>query len=143
MSDKFFLDTNVIVYSFDQANPAKRDRAKALIARALESGDGVVSSQVLQEFLNVALKKWKPALSTPDAREFLTSVMIPLCEVYPGPAYYEGALEIKERSGFSFYDSLILQAAREARCRIVYSEDMQHGFKLFDLTIVNPFAESG
>jgi len=56
-----------------------------------------------------------------------------------GLRHYRSALEIQERTSYSLYDSMILQAALDARCRVLYSEDMQDGFKFFDLTVKNPF----
>jgi len=140
MSDKYFLDTNIFVYSFDKNNPEKCGQAQELICNALDSGKGVISYQVVQEFLCVALKKFTNPLSITDAAEYLSSVLFPLCQVYPGTAFYLNALEIRERTRLSLYDSLIVQAAREAGCRTLFSEDMQHGFKYFELTVKNPFS---
>lgn len=140
MSGKFFLDTNVIVYSFDNDSPVKRDKACDIIAEALSSGNGIISFQVVQEFLNVATGKFKKPLSITDTREYLEEILLPLCDIFPSNGFYLNTLEIKERTGISFYDSMIVQAALEGGCRTLYSEDMQDGFKLFDLTIQNPFS---
>lgn len=140
MNGKFFLDTNVIVYSFDNSNPVKRDTARDLIADALSSGNGIISFQVVQEFLNVATAKFTKPLSLPDAREYLEEILLPLCEIFPGNDFYLNSLEIKERTQYSLYDSMVVQAALEGECRTLYSEDMQDGFKLYGLTIKNPFA---
>jgi predicted nucleic acid-binding protein len=58
MNAKYFLDTNVFVYSFDDGKPAKKERSLALIQEALENGSGIISTQVIQEFLNVATQKF-------------------------------------------------------------------------------------
>jgi predicted nucleic acid-binding protein len=139
MNGKFFLDTNILVYSFDTVNPMKRDRARDLIAEALSSGNGIISFQVVQEFLNVATAKFETPLSLADAREYLEEILLPLCEIFPGNDFYLNILEIKERTGYSLYDSMILQAALDGQCRMLYSEDLQDGFKFFDLTVRNPF----
>ena len=139
MNDRFFLDTNVIVYSFDNHSKAKRDKARDLIAEALSSGNGIISFQVVQEFLNIATSKFKKPLTIKDTREYMEEILLPLCTIFPGNDFYLNSLEIEERTGYSFYDSMIVQAALEGECRILYSEDMQDGFKLFDLTIQNPF----
>lgn len=139
MNDRFFLDTNIIVYSFDASAPKKQTVARELIADALDKGIGIISFQVVQEFLNVALKKFKQPLSAAQSRIFLDEVLLPLCEVYPDNEFYRGALTIKDRFGFSWYDSLIVHAAALAGCTTLYSEDLQHGFVLSELTIVNPF----
>ena len=139
MKGKYFLDTNIFVYSFDNDSPAKRDKAKELISGALSSGKGSISYQVVQEFLNVSFKKFKKPLSIKEAQSYLSNVLIPICEGYPSPTFYSEALEVKERTGYSLYDSLILQAARDMECKTLYSEDMHDGFKFYDLTIKNPF----
>jgi predicted nucleic acid-binding protein len=140
MSGKFFIDTNIIVYSFDRDSPGKREKARSIVEEAVTTGNGVVSFQVVQEFLNVATRKFKKALQLDDARQFLEEILLPLCDLFPNNAFYRNALDIKERTGYSFYDAMILQAALEAQCRVLYSEDLQDGFKLFDLTIINPFS---
>jgi len=140
MSVKYFLDTNIFIYSFDKTNPHKQEIARGLIADALASGEGVISFQVIQEFSNVALGKFKKTLSTADTREYLEQILLPLNEKYPGNDFYLNSIEIKERTGYSFYDSMIIQAALDCDCRTLYSEDMQDGFKLYDLTIRNPFS---
>jgi predicted nucleic acid-binding protein len=139
MNDKYFLDTNIIVYSFDNTSPAKRDTARKLISQALSSDNGCISFQVIQEFLNVATRKFVVPLPIAHARQYLEEVLQPLCEAFPGNDFYLRSLVIKERTGFSFYDSMIVEAALENDCRTLYTEDMQDGFKLFDLTIRNPF----
>lgn len=141
MPDKFFLDTNVIVYSFDASAPEKRQRARELIAEALSSGRGIISTQVVQEFLNVAIGKFDVPLVLEDSRKFLLRVLSPLCQVYPDVSLYEQALGIKFSTGYSFYDSLVIAGAESAACSLLYSEDMQDGHEIRGLRIVNPFAE--
>ena len=138
MSDKYFLDTNIIVYSFDHNNPVKQSIAKKLISNALNH-KGCISYQVVQEFLNVATGKFKTQLSLSESRIFLYFLLTPLCEVFPSIEFYSSALQIKERWRYSFYDSLIITAAMQAGCTTLYSEDMQHDQTIGDLNIVNPF----
>ena len=71
MSAKHFLDTNIFVYSFDQSQTGKRERALALIAEALQSGEGLISTQVIQEFLNVATRKFAIPMKTADCQAYL------------------------------------------------------------------------
>lgn len=73
MNDKFFLDTNILVYSFDSASPLKRKAAKDLIKKA-HAGKGCISFQVIQEFLNVATRKFEVPLKTTDAQNYLAKV---------------------------------------------------------------------
>ena len=139
MSAKYFLDTNIFVYSFDARQPGKKERALELIGAALQSGQGMISTQVIQEFLNVATRKFDPPIRSEDCKTYLRMVLGPLCEVYPDPALYESSLEIQQETGYSFYDALILSSALRGGCEILYSEDLQAGRKLGDLSIVNPF----
>lgn len=139
MPAEFFLDTNVFVYTFDRQEPDKQARARRLVERALGTGDGVVSSQVVQEFLNVALQKFERPLSEEQALRYLREVLDPLCIVFPSISLYETAVSLRRRWRFSFYDSLIVAAALESKCNVLYSEDFQDGQEIESLTIVNPF----
>ena len=142
MNDKFFLDTNVFIYAFDRESPRKRDRASALVVEALTGARGVTSTQAVQEFLNAAVRKFAKPLSVPDAQRYLTVVLEPLCAVFPSVELFHQALDISGRWAYSFYDSLIIAAALQADCTVLYSEDLQHGQKFGRMRIVNPFLES-
>ena len=142
MSGKYFLDNNIFVYSFDSSSPNKQVKAKELIKGALENHTGCISSQVIQEFINVATRKFANPLSIPDCKKYINTVMSPLCEVYVDIELYSKALEIMERWQYSFYDSLILASAVQAECSILYSEDLQHKQKINDLVINNPFPKA-
>ena len=143
MSDRYFLDTNVFVYCFDRSDRKKQQRAEQLVGQALADHLGVISSQVVQEFLNVATRKFKTPMTAREAGAYLDSVLVPLCEVFPSFALYAAALKIQEDTGFSFYDALALAGAVEAQCRVFYSEDLQSGRTLGGLKIQNPFANPG
>ncbi len=104
MSDRFFIDTNIFVYTFDSKSPKKNRVARELVSTALAKQSGVISTQVIQEFINVALRKFSPPMSTPEANLYLNDVLYPLCEVFPDDHLYRSALEIREITGFSFYD---------------------------------------
>jgi predicted nucleic acid-binding protein len=142
MNDKFFLDTNIFVYTFDDRDPGKRDRARALVAEALTESRGTISYQVVQEFLNAALRKFSKPLTAADADRYLTVVLEPLCAVFAGFDLYHQAIDISERWKYSFYDSLIIASALQADCAVLYSEDLQHGQKIGSLRILNPFVVS-
>lgn len=139
MSAKAFLDTNVLVYTFDRREQAKRRRARELVAAALRDGSGIISFQVVQEFLNVARKKFAVPMSTVDCSLYLEDVLRPLCQVHSSVELYEQALDVSERWQFSFFDSLIIAAALAGGCDVLYSEDLQHGQRIRELTIVDPF----
>ena len=142
MSAKFFLDTNILVYTFDKENPGKRDRARALVAEALAESRGVISYQVMQEFLNAALRKFAKPLTAVDAERYLTVVLEPLCTVFASIELCHQAIDIAERWKYLFYDSLIIASAFQAGCSVLYSEDLQHGQKIGNLRILNPFVDS-
>jgi predicted nucleic acid-binding protein len=137
---RFFLDTNAFVYTFDASAPAKRETAVRLIERALAEGSGVISTQVVQEFLNVATRKFRVPLSHADCVRYLDEVLSPLCEVFPSMGLYRRALAIQSETRYSYYDSLVLAAAAEAGCSVLYSEDMQDGRCVAGVTVRNPFA---
>jgi predicted nucleic acid-binding protein len=139
MSDRFFLDTNIFVYSFDRSAPAKARRAAQLIREALTTQKGVISFQVVQEFFNVALKRFSQPMQPADAGQYLIAVFRPLLAVHSSQALYAEALFLHAQSKLSWYDSLIVSAAIQARCEILFSEDLQHGQRFGSLQVKNPF----
>ena len=141
-SGMYFLDANILIYSFDSTAPGKQKIATDLIQDALKSQRGVISSQVVQEFLNVALWKFARPMNASDARQYLNAVLMPLCRHYPSMAYYDLALLVKEETGFSFYDSLIVTASIESGCHTLVTEDRQDGRKIRGVTVLNPFASA-
>ena len=132
MSDRVFFDTTILIYAISEGD------ARAETAEGLLSAGGLLSVQVLNEFAAVAKRKLK--MSWPEIAEALDAARA-LC----GPAVpltietHEAALRIAARYGYQIYDSLILAAALEAGCTVLYSEDMQDGKKIDSLTIRNPF----
>ena len=139
MRDRFFLDTNIFVYSFDSSAPAKAKRAKELIAGAVTSRKGIVSYQVVQELLNVALKRFERPMKPLEAEQYLTTVFRPLLSVYASQSLFLEALRLCGRYSFGWYDSLIVAAAIEGQCSVLYSEDLQHGMRIGELVVKNPF----
>ena len=140
MSGVDFVDSNVFIYMFDLVDQDKRDKANRLVQTTLESGNGVISYQVVQETLNVLTHKMKkPCISSEDASRLLESVLAPMWKVMPSADLFKRALRNKNHYALSFYDSLIVAAAQEANCTRLYSEDMQHGQLIGKLRIVNPF----
>ena len=136
---KLFLDTNILVYTLDDSQPRKRARAREIVAQALESGNGVISYQVAQEFLNVATRKFTPPMLGSDAQTYLTRILMPLCEIYPDLSLYSRALIVAGEVGLSFYEALIVASAAAAECDLLLTEDLQHGRRIGDVEIRNPF----
>jgi len=139
MSAKYFLDTNIFVYSLDGTMPVKARRAAELIRGGLDTGNGIVSYQVVQEFFNVAFRRFAQPMSGFAAEEYLNTTFRPLLAVHSSPALFVSALQVYAHHHLSWYDSLIVAAAQIADCSILYSEDMQHGRRIEDLRIENPF----
>lgn len=141
IDEPYFMDTNILVYSLFEIEPIKRSIASALVRSALVSQLGSISTQVVQEFLNVAVKQAKPVFSREEATDYLRRILWPLCRHYPSLEYYDRALSIQQRTGYAYYDALIVTAAVDTDCRILLTEDMQHGRVIDGLTIVNPFLD--
>ncbi len=138
MSGKYFLDSNVLIYSFD-GTPTKAQRAEELIAEALTTSSGVISYQVVQEFFNFAFRRAARPMKTPDAEQFLDAVLRPLLSVHSSPALYVEALHLHGRYQLAWYDCLIVAAAMQANCDILYSEDLQDGQRFGRMQVKNPF----
>ncbi len=140
MNDRFFLDTNIFVYSLS-ANPSgKRDRAVELVDHAIGSGKGVVSYQVVQEFLSVAFRRFTPKMTFAEAEQYLATTFGLLLVVHSSYSLYMEALTLSRRYSLSWYDSLIVASASESQCGILYSEDLQDGRSFGSLRVRNPFA---
>jgi predicted nucleic acid-binding protein len=139
MRGRFFLDTNIFAYSFDTTAPAKARKAALLIRRAADSGQGVVSYQVVQEFFNIALRRFPQPMAMAEAEQYLITVFRPLLAIHSSPGLYVEGLRIAAKHRFSWYDSLIVAAALEAQCETLFSEDLQHGREIEGLKIQNPF----
>jgi predicted nucleic acid-binding protein len=136
---KFFLDTNIFVYTFDRTDSSKRRKANSLLASALETHRGIISYQVVQEFLNVATRKFSDPMTVPEAQLYLARILTPLCDVFPDSALYSQALSIASESGMAFYDALIISSAIAGGCDTVWTEDLQQGRRIRTVTIRNPF----
>jgi len=139
MNDRFFLDTNVFVYSFDRSVPAKARRATQLIRKAVATRKGIVSYQVAQEFFNVALRRFAQPMTVAEAEQYLATVFRPLMAVHSSQALYGAALGLSGRYHLPWYDSLVVAAAIEGKCSLIYTEDLQHGQRFENLRVENPF----
>lgn len=138
MSGKYFLDTNILVYSLESTSK-KQSISQSLILSSISSSKGVISTQVVQEFLNLATGKFAEKTSPDNTREFMQKILIPLCQVYTDFDLFSLTLEIQNETRYAFYDSLILAAALQGGCNVLYSEDMQSGQKVRGLEIINPY----
>ncbi|HEY4817609.1 MAG TPA: PIN domain-containing protein [Candidatus Acidoferrum sp.] len=139
MNVRFFLDTNIFVYSFDENAPKKSDRASELIRQAVRSRNGIVSYQVVQEFLNVALRRFTHPMTAAEAQQYLATTLRPLMAVNSSAALYVEALRLAYSYSLSWYDSVVVAAAIEGGAHVLYTEDLQHGQEFGTLRIENPF----
>jgi len=133
---KIFIDTNIFVYSIDQKDPNKRDRARNILKRLVEVHQPVISTQVIKEFYVVASTKLK-------ADSFIIKNIVHnfrnLEVVNNDLELIEQAIDISTISRLSFWDSLIIAAAEKANCEFVFSEDMNPGQTYRGVMLVNPF----
>jgi predicted nucleic acid-binding protein len=136
MSARSFFDTNVLVYADDQAVPAKQRRAVDLVAEHRRAGTGVVSLQVLQEYFVTVTRKLKV---DPQVARRKIELLAEFDVATPGVADILAAVDLHRLHGFSFWDALILRAAREAGCTVLFSEDMQDAREIDGIRIVDPF----
>jgi predicted nucleic acid-binding protein len=142
MSDDSFLDSNVLIYTFDDVALEKQRIAQELVKAALQDGSGVISYQVTQEVLNVLTRKLPQPMDVGDATRYLATTLEPLWRVQPSAELLRAGLALQARYQFGFYDSLIVAAALSAGCARLYSEDLQHGQQIDGLTIEDPFRKS-
>jgi predicted nucleic acid-binding protein len=132
MSVKVFFDTNVLLYAVAQGDP-RGPQAEELLAAG-----GVISVQILNEFVSVARRKilmpWSQVTEALEAFRVLCPAPIPITiEIH------DGARKIAEQHGYNIYDALVISAALEAGCATLYSEDLQDGQVIDGITVRNPF----
>jgi len=137
MSDKCFVDTNILVYAHDRSAGMKYERAKTLIESLWESGGGVLSTQVLQELcINLRRKISKP-LPIDEVRQIIRDYSTWEVIINTSESVLE-ALDIEARYKTSFWDALIVQAADSAGASVLYSEDLADGQRYGAMRVVNP-----
>lgn len=136
-----FVDTNVLVYARDDVDPGKQERAAAWIGHLWDTGTGRLSFQVLQELYVTLTRKLDPGLEPGEAKADIRDLMA-WRPVKIGPLVLESAWSIEERSGLSFWDSLIVAAASSAACETLLTEDLEHDRSIDGIRVVNPFLEA-
>ena len=133
-----FIDTNIIVYAYDNHFPDKQQRAREIIISAVRSGNGVLSTQVLGEFFTVVTRKIKMPLSVRNARgiiKYMGNMRVQEIDLL----IVERALGTLEQYKISYWDSLIIAAAERAQCKCILSEDLNAKQKYHGIEIINPF----
>ena len=136
MSADYFLDTNVLVYAFDQTASDKQSRARDLLD---VDRNWSISWQVVQEFSSVALHRFAKPVDPAFLKNFIELILWPKCRVLPSREIYARAIEIREQTQFRFYDALIVAAAIESGANYLFTEDLQDGRAYGGLKIENPF----
>ena len=140
MPDKYFVDTNILIYAHDRTTGVKHERARVLIEKLWTSGQGVLSTQVLQELcVNLRRKVARP-LGVDEIRRLVNDYMSWEVVVNSAEAVIQ-ALEIEMRYKTSFWDALILQAAEQSGAAILYSEDLAPKQSYGTVRVVNPLVE--
>ncbi|MGYP001609472534 len=139
MTGPVFVDTNVLVYDRDERDALKHDRARAwMTALWQQPGLGVVSGQVLSEFHWTVTRKLTPGLDDEQARRYIRTLFA-WEFVAVDQAVISEAWSVQDRFGFSFWDALVVAAARIGGCRVLLTEDLQDGQDLDGVLVVNPF----
>ena len=139
MTERVFVDTNVLLYEWDGSDSDKQQRAIEWMRHLWQAQAGRLSFQVLAEFYRGATQKLRPALSAPKAQNHVRTLF-----AWKPVAIDEDVLEAawreQERFKLSWWDALIVAAAQRVGCRTLLTEDFQAGQQFGDLTVVNPFA---
>jgi predicted nucleic acid-binding protein len=140
MGGRVFLDTNLIVYAFDDRNRSKQARAWRLLEEAGQDGRAVISTQVLQEFYVIVTRKLVRPLPEDEAEHALRLLArLPVVQVDTPMVLSAARMSRQER--LSFWDALIVKAAIEGGCSELLSEDFQDGRKFGALSIRSPFRD--
>jgi len=138
MRDRFFVDTNVLVYANDRSSPRKKERAREIISEAFSTRCGCVSTQVLQEFFVVAVRK--AGIPHANARSQVAELSR-LQTVLIDSDLVLGAIDLHLLHQLSFWDALIIKSASAGGCRTLYTEDMNHGQLIDGVHLTNPFRD--
>ena len=139
MTGPVFVDTNALVYRYDAQNPAKQARADAWFTFIWHSRTGRLSFQVLQELYATLTRKLRPAMPAPDAQLIVRSLAF-WQPVAVDLAMLERAWLLQDRFSMSWWDALIVAAAQVCACKVILTEDLQHGQVFDTVRVVDPFA---
>lgn len=141
MNDKYFVDTNILVYFRDASEPDKQQQSREWLNRLWRTRTGVLSFQVLSEYYVTITQKLRPGLSQEEAWRDVQALFT-WSPVGQDVSSFQIAKDVQTRFGFSWWDALIVSAAKKAGCRYLLTEDLQHGQELNGLTVISPFEVS-
>ena len=140
MTDKIFVDTNILIYAHDLDAQDKHQTCKAQVAELWNNGNGVISTQVMQEFYVNVTRKINTPLSLGKARQVLNNYAAWQVETIE-PQLIFSASEIQERNQLSFWDALIIAAAVQAEAGALFSEDLNAGQTIEGIEVLNPMSK--
>jgi len=138
MSDKAFLDSNILVYAYDSSCPEKQNCARLCIQNGLVQEEAALSPQVLSEFYVVVTRKIATPLSPTGALDIIETLQT-LVTVDIDYALVARAIETQIKFKISYWDSLIIAAAERAQCKRILSEDLNIGQAYWGIRVENPF----
>lgn len=137
MSDRYFVDTNILIYAHDADAGAKHERARTLVQELWRTRSGVVSTQILQELVVNLRRKTRQPPGAKATRDIITDYLSWHVVVNDGDSILE-ALAVEERYQISFWDALMIQAARASGAEVLYSEDLSDGQFYGSVRVINP-----
>ena len=137
MSDRYFVDTNILMYAHDASTGAKHERAKALVEELWRDRTGVVSTQVLQELAVNLRRKVRRPLDAKAVRDIVADYLTWQVIVNGGDSILD-AIDLESRHQISFWDALVVQAAQVSGAEILYSEDLSDGQTYGSVRVINP-----
>ena len=141
MPDRQFIDTNILVYSYDSSDPAKQEHARQIVRNGIAEETAVLSAQVLGEFFAVVTSRIPVPLTAVEAEEVLDIFsVLPVIEI--DFRLVRLATGIHRRYGVNYWDALIVAAAQRASCTQILTEDLNTGQSYQDIQVVNPFREN-
>ena len=137
MSDKYFVDTNILMYAHDASAGEKHERAKALVEELWRNRTGVVSTQVLQELSVNLRKKARRPLDAKATRDIVADYLTWQVIVNSGESILD-AIDLEAQYRISFWDALVVQAAQMSGVDVLYSEDLSDGQAYGSVRVINP-----
>ena len=139
MSARVFVDTNVLVYAHDVSTGSRHEQARSVVERLWHERTGALSTQILQElYVSMRRKAGRPLTAT-QAREIVADYLRWEVVVNTGESILD-AIALEERYRLSFWDALVIHAARECGAETLYSEDLNDGQVYDSVRVVNPFS---
>ena len=137
---KVFLDTNILIYTVDKADPIKYQTTQALLRSLKQEGQGVLSTQILQEFYTVCVSRLgRDPVSVKNLLHLLRSYEV----VVVDSPMIEDAVDCSILNRLSFWDALVIVAAEKAHCEKLLTEDLNHGQIIRGVRVENPFYRDG